>query len=215
MLRHIYDKLKKPPLGPAVAAVVLIVLCGLTTYGVRKSAARHDRDGEVSAESAARLVSINGESGLEMGSESLKLAGVTTVSVAEQDLEQQVAPTGEVAATDNGTVQVTSRLPGRITQTFVAVGSRVHKGQIIAWVDSVDLAQAEAAYQTAVAHQRLTYNQLQQQRKLAQYGVLSEPAIEDARKTFAAAAVLRGDRRIADQRRSHRSQQHAQAREYG
>ncbi len=187
MLRHIYDKLKKPPLGPATAAVVLIVVCGLTTYGVRKSAARHERDGEAGAESAARLVSINGGSGLEMGSESLKLAGVTTVSVVEQDLEQQVTPTGEVAATDNGTVQVISRLPGRITQTFVAVGGRVHKGQIIAWVDSVDLAQAEAAYQTAFAHQRLTYNQLQQQRKLAQYGVLSEPAIEDARKTFAAA----------------------------
>lgn len=122
-----------------------------------------------------------------MDPDSLRLAGVTTVIAGVADMQQAIQPTGQVAAMDNATVQVTSRLAGKITQALVSVGSRVGRGQLVAKVDSVDLAQAEANYQTALAHARLSNNQLVQQRKLAQYGTLSEPAVEDARKTVAVA----------------------------
>jgi RND family efflux transporter MFP subunit len=122
-----------------------------------------------------------------MDGEGLQLAGITTTTAGVEGLSKSLQPTGEVAATDVGTVQVTARLPGKVVQAFVSVGDQVHKGQLIATVDSVDLTQAEAAYQTAKAHAALSFNQLQQQRKLAKFGTLSEPQVEDALRASAAA----------------------------
>src|SRR5712691_10726993 len=92
-------------------------------------------------EANSHLISDKGQSGLEMGPDSVQLAGVTT-SVAEvQDLHATVQPTGQVAATDSDAVQVTSRLPGKIVDALVAVGTLVRKGQLIARVYSVVLTQ--------------------------------------------------------------------------
>ena len=153
-------------------------------------------------ESGTRLITVGGEQGVELGLDSLRLADVATAPVQVKSLGASMEPVGEVAPTDSGTIQITSRLPGRITAVYASVGQRVHKGQILAQIDSVDLAQAEGSYQTALAHERLTYNQLLQQRKLAKFGAIDEPAVEDARRTFAAAqaAVKSDEAQIATDR---------------
>jgi len=138
-------------------------------------------------EAGAHLITIAGNPGIALDSEGQKLAGVTTETAGLMNLAPSVQPTGEVTPTDTGTVQVTARLPGRIVEARVAVGARVHKGEIIATVDSVDLTTAEAAYRTAEAHAKLAYNQLLQQKKLAGFGTISEQPIEDARKALSAA----------------------------
>jgi len=139
------------------------------------------------SEAAGRLITVGRNSGLELDEAGQRLAGVAVKAVSVESLSPSVQPTGEVAPTDSGTVQVTSRLPGKITEVRVSVGAHVRKGQILGAVDSVDLTTAEAAYQTALSHEKLAYNQLVQQRKLAGYGTISEQPIEDARKALAAA----------------------------
>ena len=138
-------------------------------------------------ESGARLINTGGNSGLALDEEGRRLAGITTETAGMVDLLPSVQPTGEVVPTDSGTVQVTARLPGRITSALVSVGDRVHSGEIIASVDSIDLTQAESTYRTATAHAKLAYNQLLQQRKLAGFGTISEQPIEDARKALSTA----------------------------
>jgi|GEM_PF-6778626 len=136
---------------------------------------------------APKLIKVGDATGVSMDDESIKLAGITLVTVGPETLSQSSQPTGEVAPTDSGTVQVTSRLPGKITEARIGVGDRVHEGEVIAEVDSVDLANAQAAYRTAVSHANLARNQLAQQKKLAGYGSLSEQPVEDARKASVAA----------------------------
>jgi RND family efflux transporter MFP subunit len=145
-----------------------------------------DTNGE-RGEAGGRLISVGGKPGVALNEASAGLARVTVKAAGIEDMSASVQPTGEVAATDAGTVQVTARLPGRITEARVTVGARVRKGEIVAAVDSVDLTTAEAAYRTAVAHSKLAYNQIVQQRKLAGYGTISEQPIEDARKALSAA----------------------------
>lgn len=145
-----------------------------------------------------KLISVNGAKGVQLEPESVKLAGITLVTAGDAKLSATLQPTGEVSATDDGMVQLTSRLPGKITAALVNVGDHVHKGQVVAYVDSVDLAQAQATYQTAVAHETLSKNQLEQQKKLAGYGSLSEQPVEDAKRASAAsdAAVLSDEAQI-------------------
>jgi RND family efflux transporter MFP subunit len=165
---------------------VLITSCnkGTTTVATETP----DKD------NAPKLVKVGGVEGVQMSPESLKLAGITVISATSSSLSTSMQPTGEVAPTDSGTIQITPRLGGKITEALVSVGDRVHKGQVIGSVDSVDLAQAEAAYATAVSHANLTRNQLHQQKKLAGFGSLSEQPLEDARKaSFAADAAISSD----------------------
>lgn len=136
---------------------------------------------------APKLVKLGDRSAVSLDPQSVQLAGITVVSASTDSLSASMQPTGEVAATDTGAVQITSRLPGKITDATIGVGDRVRKGQVIAHVDSVDLATAEAAYQTAVSHANLARNQLAQQKKLAGYGSISEQPVEDARKASVAA----------------------------
>src|SRR5690349_8162039 len=70
-----------------------------------------------STESAAhesesvKLIKVDGSPGVEMDGEGLQLAGITTTTAGVEGLSKSLQPTGEVAATDVGTVQVTARLP--------------------------------------------------------------------------------------------------------
>ena len=139
------------------------------------------------SESGAHLITAGGSSGVALDEAGRRLAGITTETAGMADLSPSLQPTGEVAPTDSGTVQVTARLPGRITAALVSVGAHVRQGEVIATVDSIDLTQAEATYRTAVAHARLASNQLLQQRRLANFGTISEQPIEDARKALSAA----------------------------
>ena len=164
------------------------------TLGLFGCGSHADSAGATKEPVAPQLVKIGDQTGVSMDPESIKLAGITVVKVGRDDLSASTQPTGEVAPTDTGTVQITSRLPGKITEARVSVGDRVHKGDVIANVDSVDLATAEGTYQTAVSHANLAHHQLEQQKKLAGFGSLSEQPVEDARKaSFAADAAVGTD----------------------
>lgn len=171
----------------ALRASVLVPLIAMHLVGCRDRQAAPSNESSSRGEGGARLVNLGGVTGIELDEESRKLAGVTTVTAGSAVVSATMQPTGEIAPTDSDTVQVTSRLPGRIADARVIVGTRVHKGEIIATVDSVDLTQAESTWQTAVSHEKLAWNQLLQQRKLAGFGTISEQPVEDARKTLAAA----------------------------
>jgi len=167
----------------ACTVILAITVSGCHDRGAQPSGGAADHEAELSA----KLIEVAGSSGLEIDADGVQLAGITTVTAGMSSLAKNLQPAGEVAATDVGTIQVTSRLPGKIVQAFVSVGSQVTKGQIIATIDSLDLTQAESAYQTAKSHADLSFNQLQQQKRLAKFGTLSEPQVEDAARTFAAA----------------------------
>jgi RND family efflux transporter MFP subunit len=155
---------------------------------------RNEEASSTQKEIAPQLVKVGDREGVSMDPESVKLSGITVVEVGKNDLSVSTQPTGEVAPTDSGTVQLTSRLPGKITEVRINVGDRVTKGEVIAEVDSVDLATAEGTYQTAVSHENLARHQLEQQKLLAGFGSLSEQPVEDARKAaFAADAAVGTD----------------------
>ncbi len=180
------NRLKQLP-APRQSILALALLLAVSGCGSNNESAEAKKEPV-----APQLVKVGGQDGVSMDPESIKLAGITIVSVGKDELSASTQPTGEVAPTDSGTVQVTSRLPGKITETKVGVGDRVHRGQVIAYVDSVDLATAEGAYQTALSHALLAEHQLEQQKKLAGFGSLSEQPLEDARKASIAADAAVG-----------------------
>jgi RND family efflux transporter MFP subunit len=164
-----------------------IFVCSLLCVVVAGCASRSSDTADKEQSNGATLVQIAGVQGVQINPEGVQLAGIKVEVAGSGKLTATLQPSGEVQPTDTGAIQVTSRLPGKIAGAFVSVGDRVRKGQLLAYVDSVDLANAEAAYQTAVSHAALTKHQLDQQKLLAGFGSLSEQPVEDARKAAAAA----------------------------
>ena len=175
------------PLLTAAALLSAVAACLAGCQRHSGSVAGDAAAATTNPESSTRLIAFQGKQGVELDPDSFKLAGITTTTVGMESLRSTVQPTGQISATDNNTVLVTSRLPGRIVSVNVSVGSLIRKGDVLASIDSVDLTQAEAAYQTARSHMVLTLDQLHQQKKLAGYGALSEQPVEDARRAYAAA----------------------------
>ncbi len=167
-------------------------LGALALAGCHGSSPANSASTENAPPQSATLVSLNGSDVLQLDAKSAALAGIKTLTLGRSQNRTMLSPTGQILATDSRSAQVTARLPGRVVQSLVAVGSIVHKGQLIATLDSVDLTQAVAAYQTALAHLNLSRNQLAQQRKLAHLGTLSEQPVEDATRAYQAALAAVG-----------------------
>lgn len=168
-------------------AKYLLAACATSILLAGCTAPHVDRRMADSSSGEPKLVDVSGATAVQIDPDGVKFAGISVEPAGNDRLSATMQPTGEVQPTDSGTIQVTSPLPGKITQALVSTGQRVTKGQVLAYVDSLDLAQAQAAYQTAVAHANLLRNQLEQQKKLAGFGSLSEQPVEDARRAASAA----------------------------
>ena len=78
-------------------------------------------------------------------------AGIKTAGARLDSLPTTVDLTGEIAADPDRSARLAARVPGRIIEVKVKEGDRVKAGQVIATLESPDLARARAALAAAVA----------------------------------------------------------------
>src|ERR1041385_9199459 len=88
--------------------LAIIVSLGVFSGCSRSSAPKQSEDSK--SDSGVKLIHLEGNSGVEMGPDGLPLAGIRTGVAGVQDVGKSLQPTGEVAPTDTGTIQITSRL---------------------------------------------------------------------------------------------------------
>lgn len=140
--------------------------------------------------------------------ERMRLIGLSTASAEVTGSATGLQTTGKVSANPNGLVKVNSRSGGRVIRLGALPGSNVRKGQMLAVIESADLADAQAAYRRAVAE--LTQSQagtkvaeaavasaktevqvasqsLTRESRMAQAGEFSSPTLERARSEVSAA----------------------------
>ena len=83
--------------------------------------------------------------------ESLKLGGIKTVTIRAGAAGAALQANGEVVADANRVVKVGSFVSGRITRLDGNIGDTVREGQVLAMLDSTEVAEARAAYEQAQA----------------------------------------------------------------
>ncbi len=82
------------------------------------------------------------EGQVKLSPEALKAAGVELAAVEFAQVQASLQVPGTVASTANGRAVVTPPVAGRILSISVQLGDRVNKGQVLATLDSPELAQA-------------------------------------------------------------------------
>lgn len=138
---------------------------------------------------------------LTLTPEQEKTLGIQTIVVKVQAFETGLSVTGSIQPNPANVVNVASRVPGRIRLITVNVGDRVRAGQILATVESTEVADAQANYTAAQSsglslqaalrstqeRVRIAERQLKQQRELAAAGAFSQTPLQEARKEQATA----------------------------
>lgn len=118
---------------------------------------------------------------------------VSVVRAARRDLDSVVKATGVVRPVVGAEVKVGSRASGVVEQLHVKVGDRVEKGQVLAQLETRELAarrdQAAAALQSARARAVLAAQERDRARRLAAAAALSQAELERAESAAALAAA--------------------------
>jgi membrane fusion protein, heavy metal efflux system len=86
----------------------------------------------------------------------VRAAGIKTVAAGLDSLPATVDLTGEIAADPDRSAQLAARIAGRIVAVKAKEGDRVTAGQVIAVLESPELARARAVLASAVARGKAT-----------------------------------------------------------
>lgn len=141
--------------------------------------------------------------GVELSAEAARSAGVATETVKLTAFQTYITAPGVVESITDRRAMVTPPAAGRILSLLVNVGDDVRKGQSLATLESVDLAErstaiteaerslgaakadaARAASESTLAQSRAASAQtaLQRQRQLARTGAFSQPNLQAAER---------------------------------
>jgi RND family efflux transporter MFP subunit len=124
-------------------------------------------------------------------------AGLEEVRAVRRDLDSVVKATGVVRPVVGAEVKVGSRASGVVERLHVQVGDRVERGQLLAELDTRELAarrdQAAAALRSARAQAALTAQERARARRLAAAQALSPADLERTESAAARAAAAIGE----------------------
>ncbi len=130
-------------------------------------------------------------------------AEVTLTKVSRTDIQQIVALNGNVIALPNQDVKLSALVAGRISALNVAEGDRVHKGEVLAEIDSRtyadQLQQAEAALAQATANLQNAQQNLARNETLFQRGIVARKDLEDAHTQASVAAAAQTQAQAAEE----------------
>ncbi len=140
-----------------------------------------------------------------------KLIGLKTASVESSETAGGLQSTGIISADPNGMVNVNARTSGRIVSLGALPGTHIEKGQVLAVIESADLAEAQSAYRKAIAEiqqgqasikisesgiraaetrLQISNRNLVLQKQLAATGAFASPFLESARSKVSASESL-------------------------
>jgi RND family efflux transporter MFP subunit len=109
-----------------------------------------------------------------------------TVQAARRDLRATVLATGVVRPMVGAEVRVGSRVSGVLERLYVTVGDRVRSGQLLAQLDSAELAarvkQAEAALGNAKAEHAFAMQDFDRSIELAEKEIIPDAELEAAER---------------------------------
>jgi RND family efflux transporter MFP subunit len=117
-----------------------ITFTPIVTAGNDEHAHEEENHGEPTSEGAAE----HDEAGVvKLTNEQMKLAGVIVKPLQLQKLQSIVQAPGEVAFNTYKTVAITPRITAQLIKRHVVLGEHVKKGQAIATLSSVEMAEAQ------------------------------------------------------------------------
>ena len=118
---------------------------------------------------------------VELTPEMLERVTIRTAAVSVRALPAELLTTGQVDFEQDRLAHVTPRIPGRVEKVQADLGDKIIKGQVLAFIDSIELGQAKSEFLQARAHEELSRQNLEREEGLFAERISSEKEMLAAR----------------------------------
>jgi len=125
------------------------------------------------------------ESAVKMSAEEIKRFGIVVEKVKRNRLEVLAKAQGEISLNRDRMAHIVPRVSGIVQEVRSTLGDFVEKGEIMAILESRELADAKTEYLTATRHLKLAKSVFQREEKLWRKKVSSEQDYLTAERDFA------------------------------
>jgi cobalt-zinc-cadmium efflux system membrane fusion protein len=114
-----------------------------------------------------------------------------TEPVVMRALPAELQTTGEVDFEQDRLAHVTPRIPGRVEEVHADLGQNVRKGQVLAWIDSIELGKAKSEFLQAQSQEELARQNFEREKGLFGERIASEKEMLAARAAHLEAIARR------------------------
>ena len=162
-------------LGLAGAVIVAVILIGL-----------YNKNSQPTAPPAPPALAVpEGEAGkageVAITGEAMKLAEIELAPAQLRQVQERLEVTGSIETGGNQLAKITPSGQGKVVRILVNVGDEVRQGQVLAFLESAQLHEAQVAYRLAQGRVALYEKQLTRQRELANLGEFGSSELEESR----------------------------------
>ncbi len=179
--------------GGTVLALLLLVGGGWLLTRPKPPAPSNDTRQRVPENEAGKAGDV------AISEEAMKLAEITLAPVEVKLVQERLKVSGSVQVGGKQLARVTPSAPGKVTRLLAQVGDRVRAGQVLAVLESADLARMQAEYRQARSRVDALSEALGRQRELARLGQFGRPQVEQSRTE-----------RVSSERDVHEAEHHLQ-----
>lgn len=129
------------------------------------------------------------EGKVQLGPDQVKSASIVINTVGPRRMQTMVELPGEVKADDTRVAHVVPRLPGVVTEVLKKAGDRVRRGELMAVLNSRELADAKSQYHAASHHVEFTRLTLEREEALWKKKISAERDYLEAKRAFDEAEI--------------------------
>ncbi len=122
----------------------------------------------------------NEDEGIRLNPEQRRNIGITVEPAGSGNIENKLTLPGEVVINDDLMVHLSPRIPGIARDVYKTVGDQVQKGDLLAVIDSRELADVKAEFMAAQARESLARINFQREKKLHEKKISSQQEYLDA-----------------------------------
>ncbi len=164
---------------------------GKDDHGGEDDHTRHEEEGHLEEHGDHAGEGGHGEEAVRLAPAELKEFGIELATAAPGSLAQYVDLPGEIVLNADRLAHVVPRVSGIVRAVSRNVGDPVKTGEVMAVLESRDLADAKAGYLAAVEREKLALAGFEREERLWQKKVTSEQEFLDARQALAEARIAR------------------------
>lgn len=162
---------------------------------VESDGGKHDDDGEIHDEELEHQEhDEHGQedetSAVEMTRDQQKEIGLVVAVARSGDIQHLISLVGEVRLNEDRMAHLVPRVPGIVNSVSVSLGDKVLEGQVLAIIDSHELAELKANYLERSRNLELTRRTFERKEYLKQEKIASEADWLEAQSAFQNAETL-------------------------
>ena len=126
---------------------------------------------------------------VKVSSELIDRGLISVTNVSRRDFDSEIGLTGEIQFDKQKIAHVGPSVAGIVRNVKVDIGDKVKAGQILAILESVEFAEAQAAYLEALAQQNLAKTSYDRQKALREQKINSEKDYLEAQQQLESAKI--------------------------